>query len=723
MNKSISSGGFTIPGEEGYEALTLSLIKKWGADAIRDSDGTKLSDELINSGLNVYSTICLIREHNEWAKKNPKYLQQNFLMTLPVIAQSETVTIDLLYGYFKEQFRVNFDDDPRKYWQVFDRTLNKEILDWNYDATKGTVTVENTRINHSYTVNFLVYRIWEEISMYNHITNDWGDKEHKVAINPIYPEAQEEILNGLKLWLDKHPNTTYVRLTSMFYNGAWFWGDETKARHLYGDNAGYDFTVCPYALELFEKEYGYALCSEDFVNCGNYNPSHNIPTQKYRDWMDFINKFVVNFGSRCVELIHSYGKKAIMFYNDSWIGTEPYSERFKDFKFDGIVDGIFNGFEARKTAGVSDVELHEFRLHPYFFPVGVNGEPSFLEGGNPTLECKNYWINIRRACMRVGAQRIGFGGYLHLLEGFDEFADYVGVLADEFRSLRDLHIKTKPYTAPIKVAILTYWGKLRSWTYCGHFDKNSSFNAILESLSGLPVDVCFISFDDIINGDVDNDINVIINAGTADSTWSGGELWGNEKVINYIYDFVANGGGFIGVEEPSAYYFGGKHFQTAEILGVDSEIGRSTNNGKYICKNIEDDHYFAENFNKINIKDYNKKAYIYSADTRVICSDSGIPVITINNFGKGRAMYFGGYNYNADNTAFLLKSLYYITGNEDLYIKQRSNNVNVEFAVFGNRICIINNSLEKQQANIVFNNNNISVTLKPAEMNIIDIKN
>ena len=40
-------GDFTLPGESGYEDLTLELAEKWGADAIRDSDGTVLSDKII----------------------------------------------------------------------------------------------------------------------------------------------------------------------------------------------------------------------------------------------------------------------------------------------------------------------------------------------------------------------------------------------------------------------------------------------------------------------------------------------------------------------------------------------------------------------------------------------------------------------------------------------------------------------------------------------------
>ena len=88
-----SKGGFTMPGEAGYEKLTLELAKKWGADVIRDSDGTELSDEIIDAGYGIYSTICIIRDHNEWAKKNQDKLQQSFLMTQPVVADKDTLTV------------------------------------------------------------------------------------------------------------------------------------------------------------------------------------------------------------------------------------------------------------------------------------------------------------------------------------------------------------------------------------------------------------------------------------------------------------------------------------------------------------------------------------------------------------------------------------------------------------------------------------------------------
>ena len=79
----IKKGSFTLPGESGYEKLTLQLADRWGADVIRDSDGTALSEEITGAGFGIYSTICLIRDHNDWAKAHRDQLQQTFLMTEP----------------------------------------------------------------------------------------------------------------------------------------------------------------------------------------------------------------------------------------------------------------------------------------------------------------------------------------------------------------------------------------------------------------------------------------------------------------------------------------------------------------------------------------------------------------------------------------------------------------------------------------------------------------
>jgi beta-D-galactosyl-(1->4)-L-rhamnose phosphorylase len=97
-----SHGSFTMPGEAGYEELSLSLAEKWGADVIRDCDGTKLSPRLQEAGMDVYSTICIIREHNEFATAHPQFQQQTFLESERVVSTSKTVKILLLSRYFSK---------------------------------------------------------------------------------------------------------------------------------------------------------------------------------------------------------------------------------------------------------------------------------------------------------------------------------------------------------------------------------------------------------------------------------------------------------------------------------------------------------------------------------------------------------------------------------------------------------------------------------------------
>ena len=127
-----TKGGFTLPGESGYEKLTLEMAEKWGADVIRDSDGTELSPEIINAGYGIYSTICIIRDHNEWAKQNTDKLQQSFLMTNPVVAESNSVKIDLMKDFFNEQFKINESDESKAVSRVVERSANVEVKDWTY---------------------------------------------------------------------------------------------------------------------------------------------------------------------------------------------------------------------------------------------------------------------------------------------------------------------------------------------------------------------------------------------------------------------------------------------------------------------------------------------------------------------------------------------------------------------------------------------------------------
>lgn len=655
-------GFFTIPGESGYEDLTLNLAKRWGADCVRDCDGTKLSDQILNSGMQVYSTLCIIREHNEYVRKHPEHQQQVFLESKRILCTGSSVCLPLLDGYFKKQFQVNESVDSLKYWQVFDRTSQKEIpsSDWKYDSLSQSVLVSNPHAFHEYSVDFMAYRIWEEINMYNHVTNDWNNEPLR-QLDPRYPEVREYLLQWLDAWCNSHRETSIVRFTSLFYNFVWIWGDDENNRHLFTDWSSYDFTVSPLALDQFVSRFGYSLSAEDFINSGLRNPSHVAWEGKMMDYLDFTNQFVSSFAKELVDVVHRYGKKAYVFYDDSWVGMEPYGHRFSSIGFDGIIKCVFSAFETRMCAGVEGPDVHEIRLHPYLFPVGLGGSPTFTDGGNPALDAQKYWVQIRRALLRSPVQRIGLGGYLHLTEGYPDFVDCITGIADEFRMIKDLHQCDSPLVYRPRIAILSKWGKLRSWTCGGHFHEHPDLDLlnILESLAGLPFEICFLGFDEL-SLDLLDDIDVIINAGIATSSWSGGNAWCSDTVVEILNRWVWEGGTYLAVNEASAFPGCDTGLRMAPVLGLILDDGSRLCHGRWpICEARQYATLFgnASLFGKSNI-------LILDSETEIIKAEEGRIVAASRSFGAGRGVYLSEFRYTAANTKMLERLLLWCCTNE-----------------------------------------------------------
>lgn len=709
---------FTLPGEAGYEALTLELAERWGADVIRDSDGTTLSADILNAGYGIYSTICVIREHNEWIKNHPHTRQQTFLCTSAKTAPGNSITINLMEDFFDQQFQINDTDEAMKYWQVYDRTTDTPVSNdqWRYDAENGSVTL-NAIQWRQYTVSFLAWRVWEEISMYNHVTNNWN-KEHLMQLNPYYPEALAYLKQYMENWCAGHPQTTVVRFTSLFYNFAWIWGSDPRNRHLFTDWASYDFSVCPASLDDFEKEYGYALTAEDFVRQGKYNATHRPPSAKKRGWMEFISRFVRRAARELIGIVHGAGKQAYVFYDDCWIGMEPYNGHFGEFGFDGIIKCVFSGYEIRLCANVP-APVHEIRFHPYLFPVGLGGAPTFSPGGKPGDDARRYWISARRALLRQKIERCGLGGYLHLAKACPDFLGAMDAILGEFREIGALHDSGAPYALKPAIAILHAWGSLRSWTLSGHFHETDRHMLIhvLESLSGLPFDVRFISFDDVKNGRLDG-IDVIISAGEAGDAWSGGDCWKDHAVVELLTGWVHSGGIFLGMGEASAAEGFSTFLRMAHVLGVDIDKGERACHGRWAFdpKAVEG---LIPPEAAITARD---GAVLTDGKAQAITSEGNVPLLTIKEFGKGKGIYCANYNVSQPMTRLLLNLIMYAsTGNvtaegltEDPY---------TECAVYpdAGKLAFANNSAETRTAACVWKGKRYSAEIEAGKMKTVNL--
>jgi 1,3-beta-galactosyl-N-acetylhexosamine phosphorylase len=710
------TGHFTLPAQTGMEREVQALCEKWGADVVRDSDGTALSPEILKLGPRVYSTVCLIRADQEWAKAHPGHCQQKYLISRPVTCGvSGELHIRVQDGYSKEQFRVDADHDPKRYWEVIDRTTCQPLdaQDWHYEPTSQEVIVQRPQLWHVYTVNFLVYQIWETTSMYNHITNKWSG-EHQMGVDPRHPETRQRLLSYLDRWLVEHPQTDFVRFTSMIYQFPLIKNE--RLQNVYLDWSGYLDTVSAVALDEFEKKRGYRLRSEDIVDEGYFNASYRVPKKPYLDWMSFTQDFVRGFTKDCVERVHQAGKKAMLFFCDHWIGVEPYVDGFEELGFDGIVGPCLSGVELRRIADVPGNAVKEVRLYPYFFEVNLQDEPVFTGSGDPVKECKRWWKGIRRALLRRPVDRIGFGGYLELAVKYPAFLDYVEQLATEFRTVLDKTQKTRPYGLPKKVALLDCWGRMRSWMHNDNWPQGH----IPEFLSGFAGEVEFISFDDVRRRGISDDIAVVINWGRASSAWSGGKHWADARVVEALREWVDRGGGFIGVEDPTACEHQGRFFQLSDVLGVEKEIGNSLAWAKNVRPQPRRDHFILQDADgPIDLGTASAGVYLTQDSAELLAGAPDGVQLSVNAFGSGRAMYLSNYLHTPQNMRLLHRAILWASSQESALRHWFSSSVHTDCAFYPEveQLVVMNNSEEQRQTTIYDGHGrSAALTLEPLEM-------
>ena len=568
-------GRLTLPIQTGMDEEIRRLIARLGADAVRNSDGTELPDIVSELATKVYATYFVGRGDNAWADAHPEEATRIFLMSDRVAATADgPVSIDLLASWFADQVRPDTGCDVSRWWQAHDRTTGQELSAsaWGIEADGRTVTVHEAIAGHVYTVSFLAVQTWDPTQMYNYLTNGWHDDPTHVKEKPFdvrHEATWSHVRTHLSSWLSTHPEVDVVRFTTFFYHFTLVYGADATERYV--DWFGYSASVSVPALEAFEEERGYRLNAEDFVDAGYYNSPFRVPTRAFRDWINFQQRFVCSRVRELTDAVHARGKEAMMFLGDNWIGTEPYGEHFATTGLDAVVGSVGSGATCRMIADIPHVRYTEGRFLPYFFP------DVFHPGGDPVTEANRSWLEARRAIVRSPLDRIGYGGYLSLAVEHPDFIDRVEQIVAEFRAIHERSAGLRPLTPGFKVAVVNSWGRLRSWmthmvAHALWYRQTYTYLGVLEALSGLPVDVEFLSFDDVRAG-LAPDVKVLICAGAEGTAFSGGEQWTDAELVAAVSSFVTAGGGLIGVGAPSAHPAHGVTFQLADVLGVDREIG------------------------------------------------------------------------------------------------------------------------------------------------------
>ena len=693
-------GRVTIPTDVDVVPETLELVKRWGADAIRDCDGTDFPEALKGVGAKVYSTYYTTRKDNAWAKANPDEVQQCYIMTGFYTAAGETLSIPLMKGISDELMAVNTRDDIKRWWEVMDRTAGTPVdpAQWDYDEASGCVVIRNPEAYHDYTVSFLAYLIWDPVHMYNAVTNDWKDFEHQITFDVRQPKTHKFTMERLRKFIADHPYVNVIRYTTFFHQFTLMF-DELK-REKYVDWYGYSASVSPYILKQFEEEVGYKFRPEYIIDQGYYNNQYRIPTKEFRDFQAFQRREVAKLAKEMVDITHELGKEAMMFLGDHWIGMEPFMDEFKTVGLDAVVGSVGNGSTLRLISDIPGVKYTEGRFLPYFFP------DTFHEGGDPVCEAKENWVTARRAILRKPIDRIGYGGYLKLAYQFPEFLDYVESVCNEFRELYENIKGTTPYCSRT-VAVLNCWGKMRAWGchmvhHALYQKQNYSYAGVIEALSGAPYDVKFISFDDIkADPKILDSIDVIINVGDGDTAHTGGYVWEDPAVTAAIRGFIHRGGGFIGVGEPSGHQYQGHYFQLATALGVEKETGFTLNYDKYNWDEHPDHFILADCTKPVDFGEGKKNIYALEG-TEILVQREKEVQMAVHSYGQGRCVYLSGLPYSFENSRILHRAVLWSSHDEAALKQWFSSNFNVEVHAFvaNGKYCVVNNTYEPQDTTV-----------------------
>lgn len=693
-----NTGRVTIPTDLDVVDQTLEVMKQWGADALRDCDGTDFPSQLQGVGAKIYSTYYTTRKDNAWAKANPDEIQQIYIMT-PFYSTGEgALSIPLMKGLYPEMLKVN-PLDRQRWWEVIDRTTGEIVppAEWEYQEAGDVVVIPQAKPFHQYTVSFLAFIMWDPVHMYNAVVNGWKDVEHQITFDIRQPKTKVFTMERLRKFIADHPYVDVIRYTTFFHQFTLLFDEQ--AREKYVDWYGYSASVSPYILEQFEKEVGYKFRPEFIIDQGYYNNQYRIPSKEFKDFMAFQRREVAALAKEMVDITHECGKEAMMFLGDHWIGTEPFLDEFKTIGLDAIVGSVGNGCTLRLISDIPGVQYTEGRFLPYFFP------DTFFPGGDPVKEAKVNWVTARRAILRKPVDRIGYGGYLKLALDFPEFVEYITSVCDEFRTLYENIRGTTPYCVKT-VAVLNCWGKMRSWGchmvhHALYQKQNYSYAGVIEALSGAPYDVRFISFDDILqDASVLDGVDVIINVGDADTAHTGGYYWKNSVICDAIRRFVWNGGGFIGVGEPTGHQSQGRFLQLADVLGVEKERGFTLGYDKYNWDNHS--HFITEDAGEqIDFGEGMKSIYALPESTVLVQREKEVQ-LAVNEYGSGRSVYISGLPYSFENNRLLHRAVLWSSHCENQLNSWFSSNYNVEVHAYvkNGKFCVVNNTYEPQSTTV-----------------------
>lgn len=502
-----------------WSDLSAAQIQQWGVNRVWLHDGSAGTiTALQQAGLEVQGIPLAagytgINDFDYQDAAYEAYHPRTFLPSFPQTAATNgPLVIELMAGYTYTGFTVEKDAFFRPYWTVWDRTVRTEIPSTEWSYASGALTLHSAEAGHEYCAGFSVLRP-------ERYQDFFSSDFRTIYLQDWQSALQTDLRDVVRCAYFSVYFQNLPMPTGRFMD--WYSPGYLITRHL---------------IEKYEARFGKPFELNTMFDFGVWRSANDEKDEGWNEVFALHREEAQAFAPGYNEMIHDLGRRNRFFWGDAWIGIEPQEASFAQMGFDEIVTAVSIPQDARRLMTIDSSVQRNARFG--FWSV---------ETGDGINTFSNDWKNFLRGALRELPDGISFGGpeLSTLVQDEAGFEDYLTDRISDFKLLHELIHGKRAYVHDVKVGILNAYGAQRAWPR--EFTVNAS-QRIWAGLADLPIEVEWVSFDDLSNG-VPADLDVLINAGEPGSAWSGGAEW-NTQVVSVIEQFVSGGGGFIGIDAP-----------------------------------------------------------------------------------------------------------------------------------------------------------------------------
>lgn len=521
----------------------LPWLKRIGANHVWLSDGATPEDAQFFRDNGIIPVLLTLPAKRSGPTRSKNELVCLYLKTAWHEKADGLLVVDLLADYpssSKVSYVIPYqiaskDQLVRVQERETGRTLSPDA--YGLAPKQGKVFIKDGTAGYSYRAVFLAA---QQVHKKGRKINTFSDG--------TIPSARDRHFAQIRALQEKFTSASVIRPTTIQYPNFKI-NDQGETK--YYTWWTYHYGTHPDRLRRYEILYGARF--DPLLVAARHFDEGCVSSRDYCNWVNLVRYDIHKYVKEHNDLVRRTGRRVRLFFGDQWKGIEPWLGDIDRAGYDEVVTSLdrgprtvrfLTGFpaRARRIARLPWVQPAESDLYPH------------------TAKITAHWRWIKREMLFKCPDGITIGGLPSGIADTPIGGEYARTFC-EFKELYDLTFGKQVFTHDINVYVVTAWGKTRSWISASPFLSQTLFKHMVD----LPVNMKWISFDEVIAQGIPEDATVVMLSGEPDTAWGGGHYWENPGLVRSIRSFVDNGGGLLAIGGPTVH---GETLAMADLFGV-----------------------------------------------------------------------------------------------------------------------------------------------------------